>query len=109
MNDPLLHAVLLIGGMTLVTFGARYPVLAIVSRVKLPERVFKALRYVPTAVLTAIVVPAVLMPDGKLTITPGSEHLVGTIAAGLIAWRTRSLLLTIGIGMAVFLVWRLLF
>jgi branched-subunit amino acid transport protein len=97
---------LLILGMTLVTFGVRYSTLALVGRLRLPEPVFRALRYVPAAVLTAIVVPAVLLPDGRFALHPANAHLIGAVVAVLVAWRTRSLLWTILVGMAVFLLWR---
>ena len=98
----------LILGMMLVTFGVRYPVLALVGQIDLPDPVFRALKYVPVAVLTAIVVPAVLMPDDELTISLQNAEMIGAIAATLVAWRTRSLLWTIVIGMAAFYAWRLL-
>lgn len=102
MNDALL-----ILGMMLVTFSVRYPVLALLGRIRLPGPVLRALHYVPPAVLTAIVVPALLMPDGgQLSLAHTNAYLVGGIAAGLISWRTRSLTLTIVVGMAVFLGWR---
>jgi len=98
----------LILGMTAVTFGVRYPVLALVGQIELPEPVFRALKYVPVAVLTAIVVPAVLMPDDELAISLQNAEMIGAIVAVLVAWRTRSLLWTIVIGMAAFYAWRLL-
>ena len=58
---------ILILGMMLVTFSARYPVMAIVGRVELPERMFRALRYVPVAVLTAIIVPELFFRDGDVS------------------------------------------
>ena len=97
---------LLIFGMTAVTFGVRYPVLAIVGKINLPEPVFRALKYVPVAVLTAIVFPEVLMPDETLNLSPDNSYMIGAIVAVLVAWRTRSLLWTIVTGMAVFLAWR---
>lgn len=96
----------IIGGMALVTFLVRYPVLAAVGRVALPAPVLRALGYVPAAVLTAIIAPAVLRPEGVLRLSPASPHLIGALAAALVSWRTRSLTLTIVIGMAVFLLWR---
>ena len=59
------YDVVVIGGMAAVTFLIRYPVLAIVSRVELPEQAIRALRYVPVAVLTAIIVPGVAAPDAS--------------------------------------------
>ena len=73
----------------------------------MPDRMFRALRYVPPAVLAAIIAPALLMPDGKtLDLAPTKAYLVAGIAAGLIAWRTKNLLLTIVLGMAIFLLLR---
>lgn len=103
MND-----LLLVAGMAAVTFGVRYPVLVLVGRIPLPDSVFRALRYVPPAVLTAIIVPAVLMPGGTVDLSPANAYLVAGIVSALVAWRTKSLLLTIIIGMVVMLVWRAL-
>ncbi len=97
---------ILVLGMMLVTFGVRYPVLAVVGRLNLPPAVLRALQYVPAAVLTAIIVPAVLIQEGTVNFSPQNAALVGAIIATGIAWYTKSLLWTILIGMAVFLFWR---
>ena len=105
-----MNELLLILGMALVTFAVRYPVLVLVSKIPLPDRVFRALRYVPPAVLAAIIVPAVLMPDGQtVNFAPSNSALIAGIIAGVIAWRTKNLLLTIVLGMAIFLIWRAIF
>lgn len=99
--------VLLIAGMTLVTFLPRWGVLALVGRIALPPTAERALRYVPPAVLAAIVAPGLLLDgEGRLWLAPENSFLVAGIAAGLVAWRTRKLLPTILIGMAVLLAWR---
>lgn len=92
--------VVMILGMTLVTFAVRYPVLALVGKIPLPPRVFEALRYVPPAVLAAITVPALLMPDGSTVMVSveNTRLLAGLLAAG-VAWTTKNLLLTIVLGM----------
>lgn len=98
--------VLLIAGMMMVTFGVRYPVLALVGRMNLSPAVLRALKYVPPAVLSAIVFPAVLLRDDRLALSIDNAALVGAVVAILVAWRTRSLLWTIVIGMATFLLWQ---
>ena len=98
----------LIAGMALVTFAVRYPVLLLVSRVPMPEAVFRALRYVPPAVLAAIIVPAVLMPKGAIDVSPANSYLVAALVCVIVAWRTRHLLFTIVLGMAAMLGWRAL-
>lgn len=96
-------------GMALVTFAVRYPILVLVGKIPLPERIFRALRYVPPAVLAAIIVPAVLFPDGEtIDISLTNSYLVAGIVSALITWRTKNLLLTIVLGMAFFLLWRVL-
>ncbi len=98
----------LILGMFLVTFGVRYPVLAFASRVELPALVRRSLKYIPAAVLSAIIVPAVLIPDGVyLDASLNNSYLVAGLAAVAISWRTKNLLLTILLGMAIFLGLRL--
>jgi len=98
---------LLILGMFLVTFGVRYPVLTLVSRVQLPEILESGLKYVPPAVLTAIIVPAVLLPEGdKISVSLANAPLYAGIMAVLVAWRTKNLLLTILTGMGMLWVWQ---
>ncbi|MGQ9909726.1 MAG: AzlD domain-containing protein [Candidatus Flexifilum sp.] len=99
---------LLILGMALVTFSVRYPVMVLVSRMPLPGRVFRALRYVPPAVLAAIIVPAVVRPTGEFDLAPTNPALIGALTAVAVAWRTKNLLLTIVLGMLAFWGWRAL-
>ena len=101
-----MNEILLILGMMLVTYGVRYPMLAIVGRLKLPPLVIRALSFVPVAVLTAIIVPAVLMPEGAIDIGIDNAYLVAALLAIIVSWRTKNLLATIVIGMAGFLLWR---
>ncbi|MFN3980721.1 MAG: AzlD domain-containing protein [Caldilinea sp.] len=98
--------ILLVAGMALVTFLVRYPVLALVSRITLPQVMLDGMKFIPPAVLAAIIAPAMFMPDGALDLRPSNAYLVAGIAAGLIAWRARNLLATIVLGMTIFLFWR---
>ncbi len=104
MND-----VLLIGGMALVTFAIRYPVLVLVGKIKLPDPIFRALKYVPPAILTAIILPAVLLNDSnQLNLRLTNAPLVAGLLAAFVAWRTRNVLLTIILGMLALWIWRAL-
>jgi branched-subunit amino acid transport protein len=96
----------MLAGMALVTFSLRYPVLALLSRFDLPEPILRALRFVPPAVLAAIILPPVLLPDGELTIQYTNAPLVASLVSVLVAWRTKNLLLTILIGMLALWGWR---
>ncbi len=104
-----MRELLLILGMTVVTFATRYPPLALIGRMPLPRRVFRALQFVPVAVLTAIIAPGLLMPQGSIQIDPDNTYLIaGLVAIAIAAW-TRSLLPTIIGGMAAFMIWRTIF
>lgn len=97
---------LLVTGMMLVTFGVRYPLLALSGRVKLPDSVIELLRFVPVAVLTAICVPIIVAPHNTLWFALDNEYLIASVAAIIIAAFSRHLLLTITLGMGLFLVLR---
>ncbi len=98
---------LLIAGMALITFAIRYPLLAISDRIKFPPHFFQVLRYIPPAVLTAIVVPTVLIPTGnQVLMSYTNARLVGAIAALIVGFWYQNLLLTIVVGMTVFLIWQ---
>jgi branched-subunit amino acid transport protein len=100
------NEILLIAGMAAVTMATRIPLLMLLSRRKLPAGIESALKYVPPAVLSAIILPIVFMPGGELDLSPGNASLVASVVAVLVAWRTRNLLLTIILGMAALLIWR---
>lgn len=100
------NEVMLLGGMTLVTFLIRYPLLAMSGRLTLPSRLLQALNYVPPAVLTAIIVPTVLIEGDRLWLGVDNPRLMGALAAiGIGLWK-KNLLLTILVGMGVFLFWQ---
>lgn len=100
------NEIALLGGMTLVTFLIRYPLLAMSGRITLPPRLIQALNYVPPAVLTAIIVPSVLIDNNSLWLGLDNPRLIGALAAiGIGLWK-KNLLLTILIGMGAFLLWQ---
>ncbi len=104
-----LFEIAFIAGMVAVTFGVRYPVLALVGKVSLPKPVERALKFVPAAVLTAIIAPAMLIPDGHTwDASLSNPYLASGLLAGVVAWRTKNVLLTIVVGMVAFQGWRLL-
>jgi len=99
--------VALIAGMAAVTFPIRYAFYALGERITFPPLVKRALGYVPVAVLTAIVVPMVLLPDGAhWQLSWHNAWLIGALVSGLIAWRFNHLLAAIGGGMLVYFLLR---
>jgi branched-subunit amino acid transport protein len=90
--------VFLLGG--LATFALRFSFIYAFGRVSVPPALHRALRFVPPAVLSAIVFPELLTPAGHLDASPGNHRLLaGLLAVSVAAW-TRRTLTTIIAGMA---------
>ena len=87
-------------GAGAVTFALRLSFIVLLGRVEIPPFLERALRFVPAAVLTAVVVPLLFYAEGSLELTLGNERLVAGAVAALICWRTRSVPLTLIGGMA---------
>jgi len=90
---------LLLLGMGLVTYAIRLSLIVLIGRVDVPPLVQKALRFVPPAVLSAIIFPELLRPGGTFDLSFGNVRLLAGVLAAGIAWRTKNVLLTIGVGM----------
>ena len=102
--DIKLYEIYMVAGMALVTFGIRYILFPISGRFKFPKLFERGLRYVPPVVLTAIIVPSVLMPNGgTLNMKLDNPYLIGALTACIIGGLFKNLLLTIIMSMMVFL------
>ena len=66
---------------------------------QLPPWLLRALRYVPAAVLSAIIFPELFLPNGALDISLGNERLLAGLVAIVIAWRTRNVFIIVAAGM----------
>ena len=92
--------VMIISG--LATFAIRATFIILIGQREIPQQLRRALYFIPPAVLTAIILPELVLPKGQLNLSLANPNLLAGIVAVLVAWRTRSVLLTIVVGMAVF-------
>lgn len=92
---------LLILGLWMVNYLPRMFPMVILSKLKIPEPVIWWLGFVPAAVLAAIIAPAILMPESGLSISFANSYLVAAVPAFGVAIKTRSLVWTLLVGMAV--------
>jgi len=90
--------------MAVVIYSTRYAMIAAFGR-EVPPLLHRWLRYVPPAVLAALVAPAALAPQGRLDV---GTHAWAVAAGAAFAWRTRSVLWTILGGMATFWILKML-
>jgi len=97
--------VMIIAG--LLTFATRLSFILLLDRIRVPEWFRRGLRFVPVAVLSAIILPELTSPNGRLFLTWRNPQLLAGAVAILVAWRTKNVILTITAGMGALLIFRL--
>jgi branched-subunit amino acid transport protein len=91
----------------LLTLGLRLSFMAFMGKMQVLPIAQSALRFVPIAVLSALIAPALFFKSGSLDLSLSNTRLVAGILAILVAWRTKNVLLTILSGMACLLILQL--
>jgi len=99
--------VFLLGG--LLTFGMRFFFIYLLGRFEVPEVMRRALRFVPPAVLSAIVVPELMIQSDQINVSLTNFRLLAGLVAVLVAWKSKNTLLTILGGMLTLLILEFVF
>jgi branched-subunit amino acid transport protein len=99
-----LWLVILLAG--LLTFGTRLSFILLLHRIKVPGWFMRGLRFVPMAVLSAIILPQLTTRNSVLDISLHNPQLYAGAVAILVAWRTRNVVLTILTGMIALLLFK---
>ena len=87
------------------TFTMRASFLALAHRLQeVPPWAQRILRQIPPAALAALVVPALLRPQGEFDLT--QWRLVAGLIAAFVAWRTKNVALTLVIGLGVLMLFQ---
>jgi len=89
--------VMLLGG--LITFSIRFSLIYLFGKFEIPEAIRRALRYVPPAVLSAIIFPELFLRDGMLDLSLENTRLLAGLVAILFGWLSKNTLVTIIAGM----------
>jgi branched-subunit amino acid transport protein len=90
----------------LATFATRLSFIFLLDRVNIPAWFQRSLRYVPAAVLSAIILPELANRNGALDVSASNSQLLSGALAVLVAWRTKNVMLTIIVGMVALLVFQ---
>lgn len=88
-------------GMAMVTYLPRLIPAWVLRDKQLPAFIIAWLRYVPVAVLAALLLPSLLMDGNQINFSASNLYLWAAIPAGLIAWKKKSLFGTVVVGMLV--------
>lgn len=99
---------LIIIGMSIVTQLPRIIPLVVLSKLNLPPLLLKWLKYIPAAVLAALLFPAVLMPDGVFLLSLNNKTLLASIPCIAVAVKTKSLFLTVIVGIGAMFLFQIL-
>lgn len=86
-------------GMAVVTFLPRLLPMWLLASRSLPPLVIAWLRFVPVAVLAALLLPSLVLRENRLDLSGSNLFFWAAIPAILVAWRTRSLFSTVLVGM----------
>jgi branched-subunit amino acid transport protein len=85
-----------------ITYAARMSFIALFARREMPTWLAEALKHVPVAMVTAIIVPPIVfVSPGLLQLDLGNAKLIAAVVAGAVAWWRQSATLTIAVGMIV--------
>ena len=87
--------------MGVVTYLPRLLPVWLLSSKKLPPLVIAWLRFVPVAVLAAMLWPSLLVQNGQIDFSGSNLFLWAAIPTFLAAWKTRNLFSSVIVGMAV--------
>ena len=90
--------------MTAVTYLCRALFTVSVSRVRISPWWEHYLTFIPFAVLTALVTPYLLLPGSAAKLSLINPYSLAGVVTFVISYRTRNLILSVGIGMGVYLV-----
>ncbi len=91
-----------------ITYLIRLSFIIALDRLRFPDWFTRGLRYVPPAVLSAIIVPELANWNGQaVNLSWNNPQILAGIAAVLVAWRTRNVLLTLTVGLICFLVFQI--
>lgn len=107
MSSPA-YLIAMLAGMALVTYLPRMLPLTVLARAKLPPLLLRWLRFVPVAVLAALLAETLFVADGRVALPPANWYPVAALPALLVAVRTRNLMLTVLAGIAAMALLRLL-
>lgn len=90
---------LIIIAIGVLTYAIRLSFILVLGQMEVPLLVRRAMRLVPPAVLSALIFPDLLAHTGSVDISPGNTRLIAGLVAILVAWRTKSIFWTVGVGM----------
>ena len=89
---------MILGGLV-CTYLTRLSFILLIPADRVPRVLGRGLKYIPPAVLSAILLPELVIRDGSLDLALSNHRLIAGVFAALVAWRLRNTWLTIATGL----------
>lgn len=89
--------------MAVATFATRFASQALLGSKGVNPQFSRFLKHVPTAMLTALIAPAIFAPQGVIAVTSDNPYLIAGAVAAFLAYRRQPPIVTMGGGMVVML------
>ncbi|MFW6022543.1 MAG: AzlD domain-containing protein [Bacillota bacterium] len=89
---------ILITGMALVTYIPRVLPLLILSKLDIPGVIIRWLKYIPAAILAALLAPNLFMIDGEIAVNLKNVNLLASIPTFVVAFYKKNIFMTIIVG-----------
>lgn len=102
------QTILIILGMSIVTYIPRALPIIVLSKFKLPDWFLKWLKYIPVAILSALLFPQIMIFEDHVNISLDNKNLLAAIPSLLAAYKTKSLFITVLVGIISMLLLNLL-
>lgn len=94
--------------MAAATFMTRFVSVGLLGGVGVSAGFGRFFKHVPTAILTALIAPALFAPRGYIELTFSNHYLLAGLVAALVAYHRQPPIVTMGAGMAMMLVLRII-
>jgi branched-subunit amino acid transport protein len=92
----------------LITFLIRFSLIGLWGKFHLPDLVNRSLRYIPPAVLAALIFPEIMIREGQIDLSITNPRLVAGLVAIILVWKTKNVVITILAGMGVLLLFQVI-
>ncbi len=86
-----------------LTFVTRFSFIFLIGKLPMPDWFRRGLRFVPVAVLSAIILPELVSRNGTVDYSLGNPQILAGAVAVAVALRTKNVILTIAAGMGALL------
>lgn len=95
---------LVILGMSVVTYLPRVLPIIVLSKIRMPEWFMRWLKYIPTAVLSALLVPELFVSGQTVNLSFSNRNLLAALPCFFMAYKTKNLFLTVVTGITAMMI-----